>query len=123
MTMVSAIPVGAVDAYAQLLAGLEHEYGCGDVAALADRIVGAERVDFLWQARVAERYLGQYVGLEFAVDDPQDELARMAIVSFLAGRWHVGVCLIDGEGTPADLLWDIEYLDGADAEIAFETAH
>ena len=123
MTMMSAIPVGAVDVYAQLLAGLELEFGCRDVAALADRMVGSEKADFLWQARVAERYLGQYVGFEFAVDDPQDELARMAIVSFLAGRWHVGICLFDGDGAPQDMLWSREYGNGVDAEIAFEAAH
>lgn len=119
MTMISAVPVGAMDTYARLYAGLQLEFECHDVKAIADRIVGSEEADFLWEARVAERYLGQYV----EVDSETDEFARMAIISFLAGRWHVGVCLIDGDGGPTDMLWDRAFDDGGAAEIAFETAH
>lgn len=119
MTMISAISTGSVDAYSRLLAGLRTEYGCDDVGALADRIVAAEAADFHWEARVAERYLGQYEGLEFTSDDIEEELSRVAILSMLAGRWHAGVCLVDGEGAPVDMLW-LERFDGrAEAEMGF----
>jgi hypothetical protein len=53
MNMMSTIGRGcdaAVDA-------LRAEFG----AVLAERIIEAEAVDFLWESRVAERYLGQQV--------------------------------------------------------------
>lgn len=122
MTIISAIPVGAIDIYAQLLAGFQEEFGVDDTHALADRIIASELADFLWEARVAERYLGQYVGQEFAIDRPQEELARMSIIGFLAGQWHVGVCLIDGDGSPTGLLWNRAFDDGGEAETAFDMA-
>jgi len=119
MTMISGISTGAVDAYSRLLAGLRTEFGCEDVGALAERIVAAEAADFHWEARVEERYLGQYVGLDFSCDDVEEELSRVAILSFLAGRWHVGVCLVDGEGVPIDMLW-LRTFDGrGEAGIGF----
>jgi hypothetical protein len=119
MTMISAIPTGAVDPYSRLLSGLRTEFGCDDVGALADRILSAEAADFHWDSRVAEHYLGQYVGLNFSCDDLEEELCRVVILSFLAGRWHVGVCLVDGEGVPVDMLWQRTFDGRREAEMGF----
>lgn len=105
MTIISAIPGGSGDAYTRLVEGLRMELRCNDIAALADRIFEAEKVDFHWQARVRERYLGQHVDLDCGDGESDDGIARIAILSWLAGRWHVGVCLVDGEGCAVDLLW------------------
>ena len=104
MTIISAIS-GSGNAYAQLVEGLRMELGCADVGALAARILDAERADFHWDARVCERYLGQYLPLDLASDERIEELDRVAIMSFLAGRWHAGICLVDGEGCAVDMLW------------------
>jgi hypothetical protein len=105
MTIISAVPGGSGDAYARLVDGLRLELGCHDIAALADRIIEAEKIDFHWQARVRERYLGQHFALDFDDDDAGEDISRIAILSFLAGRWHAGVCLIDGDGYAVELLW------------------
>ena len=105
MTIISAIPGSSGDAYTQLVEGLQRELGCSDIAAIADRIFEAEKAEFHWEARVREHYLGQHFPLDLGDEDAGDELSRIAILSFLGGRWHAGVCLVDGNGCAVDLLW------------------
>jgi hypothetical protein len=105
MTIISAIPGGSGDTYTRLVEGLRMEFGCADIRAIAERIFDAEKVDFHWQARVRERYLGQHFALDFGDDDAGEDISRVAILSFLAGRWHAGVCLVDGDGGAVDLVW------------------
>jgi hypothetical protein len=119
MTIISAISGGSGDAYAKLVEGLQLEFGCSDVGALAARILEAERSEFHWDARVEERYLGQHLDVGLGSDDEDAELSRIAILSFLGGRWHAGVCLVDGEGCAADLLWLRTFDRREDAADAF----
>jgi hypothetical protein len=112
MTYVSAIGSGACEG---LVDALRAEFG----AVLAARILEAEELDFLWDARVLERYLGQHFGVEC---DDGIELSRVAIMSVLDGAWHVAVCLIDGDGDASALLWD-RCCDGREEALAaFERA-
>jgi hypothetical protein len=122
MTIISAVPGGSGDAYARLVDGLRIELGCSDIAALAERIFEAEKVDFHWQARVREHYLGQHFALDFGDEDAGEDISRIAILSFVAGRWHAGVCLVDGDGCPVDLLWLRSFDRRDDAAEAFERA-
>lgn len=122
MTIISAIPGGSGDAYARLVEGLRMELGCHDIGALADRIFEAEKVDFHWQARLRDRYIGQHFQFDFGDDDAGDELSRIAILSFLAGRWHAGICLVDGHGCAVDLLWLRSFDRHEDASEAFTRA-
>ena len=112
MAMVSMIGAGACEA---TIEGLRAEFG----AVLAARILEAEMADFLWEARVRERYLGQEIGFE---DDADAELFRVKILSFLAGNWHAGTCLADGDGRLVALLWERAFERREDAEGAFERA-
>ena len=105
MTIISAVPGGSGDAYARLVEGLRMELGCSDIAALAERIFEAEEADFHWQARVRERYLGQHLPVDLGDEDAREDVSRIATLSFLGGRWHAGICLVDGEGCAVDLLW------------------
>jgi hypothetical protein len=105
MTIISAVPGGSGDAYVRLVEGLRMKLGCSDIATLAERIFEAEKVDFHWQARVRERYLGQHLPVDFADEDAREDVSRIAILSFLGGRWHAGICLVDGDGCAVDLLW------------------
>jgi len=82
-----------------LVDALKTEFG----AVLAARILEAEEVDFLWDGRVVERYLGQHFGFD---DDAETELSRVAIVSVLDGEWHAAVCVVDGDGGAVSLLWN-----------------
>ena len=112
MTYHSAIGSGAGEG---LVDALRAEFG----AVLAARILDAEELDFLWDARVSERYLGQHFGVEC---DDGSELSRIAIVSILDGAWHAAVCLADGDGAAVALLWT-RCCDGRDEALAaFERA-
>lgn len=122
MTIISAVPGGSGDAYARLVDGLRFEFGCADIGALADRIFASERADFIWQARRRERYLGQHFTPDLGDEDAGDELSRVAILSFVAGRWHAGVCLIDGDGCPTGLLWIRTFERRDEGAEAFERA-
>jgi hypothetical protein len=96
MNMISTIRRGcdrAIDA-------LRMEFG----AVLAERIVEAEAVDFLWDARVRERYLGYEIGCGVDGDEASRELSRMAVLSVLDGHWYVALCLVNGEGAAIELL-------------------
>lgn len=93
---------------------LRAEFG----AALAERIIEAEALDFLWEARVRERYLGQQIGWEFDEEDESQELSRVAILSVLDGQWYAGMCLVDGEGAALELLWKRRF--GSRGEAEFE---
>ncbi|HEX8215641.1 MAG TPA: hypothetical protein VF582_09270 [Allosphingosinicella sp.] len=80
---------------------LRAEFG----AVLAQRIIESEALDFLWEARVRERYLGQQIGFGFDDEAGSQELSRVAILSALESRWYLGMCLVDGEGVAVELLW------------------
>jgi hypothetical protein len=122
MTIISAVPGGSGDAFARLVEGLSMEFGCADIGALARRILDSERADFHWDARVQEHYLGQHFALDFGDEDSSDDIARIAILSFLDGRWHAGVCLVDGDGCAVDLLWLRSFERREDASDAFARA-
>jgi hypothetical protein len=98
--------------------GLRAEFG----AVLAARILEAEVVDFLWEARVKERYLGQHLDVGLGDADDDRELSRVATLSSLDGFWHVAACLVDGEGVAVDLLWNRRFDSLADAETTFDRA-
>lgn len=80
---------------------LQSQYG----AVLADRIIASELADFLWEGRVQERYLGQQNDGLADWEDPCCGLSRMLVLSVVGGACHVGLCLVDGEGSAAGLLW------------------
>ena len=114
MNMISAIHVVGFSGCQQVLDGLQAEFG----SVLAERIFEAEALDFLWEARVQERYLGQQIDFDFDQEDASRELSRVAILSSLGGTWHVGMCLVDGEGCAVELLWRRRF----DARIEADTA-
>jgi len=92
---------------------LRAEFG----AVLAERIIEAEALDFLWEARVREGYLGQQIEWDSDDVDASQELSRVAILSALEDRWYVGMCLVDGEGTAVELLWKRQFESRGQAEI------
>ncbi|HTU10992.1 MAG TPA: hypothetical protein VMG08_08860 [Allosphingosinicella sp.] len=115
MTIMSAISVGRVDA---LLAALKAELG----GVLAGRVLESEALDFLWEARISERYLGQFLDDFCGSDEPGDELSRVVVLSLLDGLWHVALCLIDGEGCARELLWRRSFEGSDEAQFEFVRA-
>ena len=108
MNMISMMGRGC-DAAVEVLRA---EFG----VVLAERIIDAEAVDFLWGARIRERYLGQQIGWDWEDEVASQELSRIAILSVLDGRWYVGMCLVDGEGMAVELLWKRQFPGRGEAE-------
>ena len=115
MDVISAVSRRGCDT---LVEGLRAEFG----AILAERIIDAEALDFIWEGRVGERYLGEHLG-ELADEEMFGEVSRVAVLSSIGCRWYVGMCLIDGEGDALELLWRRDFEALAGAEVAFERVH
>lgn len=112
MNIISMNPMGRCDAR---IDALRAEFG----GILAERIFEAEAVDFLWDSRVLERYLGQHID---AIPDDErmsEDVSRVAVLSLLDGDWYAGICLIDGEGAAIELLWKRTFDTRDEAEYAF----
>ena len=118
--MAQAQPISAASdrVMAALIAGLEIEFGRGAGEALAHRFLEAEEVDFCWDARVQERWIGAYES-----DDDEIELDRVAILGRLDGRWFVATMIIDGEGAAHGMLGRRSFDSRAAAQKAFGGAH
>lgn len=118
MAQVQHVGAGADRVMAALVAGLEIEFGRGAGAALAARFLEAEDVDFHWDARSEERWLGSYEG----GDDDDLALDRVAIMGRLDGRWFAAICIVDGEGEAHGMLGRRWLATAKAARSAFENA-
>ncbi|MEQ7874260.1 hypothetical protein ABDK56_09695 [Sphingomonas sp. ASV193] len=99
-----------------IIDGLKAEFG----AIVADRIIEAEAADFLWEARVLERYLGQEADV---FDRDGEELSRVLVLSRLNEKWWIALCLIDGEGEVVELCWRQPFADCGTAVAAWPSGH
>ena len=104
---------------ATLVAELEIEFGRGVGEALAQRFLEAEESDFLWDARVSERWLGAYE----SIDEEDFELDRVAIIGRLDGRWFVAVSIVDGDGNAHGLIGRLSFSSERQARAAFAATH
>jgi hypothetical protein len=108
---------------AKLVAGLEVEFGRGAGTALAARFLEAEESDFVWDARVCERWLGTFENDAWAMDadgsEPEIELDRVAVLGRLDGRWFVAVSIVDGDGQAQGLMARRGCASERSARIAF----
>jgi hypothetical protein len=115
MIIISTAGTGRCEA---LVDALRAELG----GVLAERVIEAEAADFLWESRLRERYLGQHVDAILNDESTSQDVSRMALLSFLDGCWHAGICLVDGEGQALELLWNRKFRCPEDAEMAFVEA-
>ncbi|MCA1197910.1 hypothetical protein K9B35_08025 [Sphingomonas sp. R647] len=119
MTMFQPIGAASDRVVATLVAGLEIEFGRGAGEALATRFLEAEESDFLWDARMSERWLGAYEN----IDDENFELDRVAITGRLDGRWFVAVSIVDGDGSAQGLMGRRDFRSERQAREAFAATH
>ena len=118
MTHFQPISVASERAMTALIAGLELEFGHGAGEALAHRFLEAEEVDFHWEARIQERWIGSYAG---GFDD-EIELDRVRVVGRLDGRWFVAVMIVDGDGSAHGMMGKRRFGRRGDALRAFADA-
>lgn len=110
---------GAADrVMAALVSGLELEFGRGAGEALARRFLEAEEVEFHWDARIEERWIGTYPG----IGDEDVELDRVRVLGRIDGRWFVAVMLVDGDGNAHGMLGKREFRWRSEALKAFADA-
>lgn len=100
MTMFQTVGGASDRVMEKLIAGLEIEFGRGAGEALARRFLEAEEMDFRWDARAAERWLGAYE----RVEDEDFELDRVAICGRLDGKWFAATMIVDGNGSARRML-------------------
>lgn len=100
MSMIQTIALASDRVMAALISGLEIEFGRGAGEALAHRFLEAEEVDFHWDARVTERWIGRYE----SIDDDDLELDRVRIFGRLDGKWFVAVMIVDGDGNAHGMM-------------------
>lgn len=119
MTMFQPVSQATDRVMAALVAGLELEFGHGAAAALAERFLAAEEVDFTWDARVEERWLGAYESL----GEDDFEVDRVAMIGRLDGCWVVAVCIVDGDGMAHGMIGRRSFSKAQAARKAFATLH
>jgi hypothetical protein len=103
---------------AALVSGLEIEFGQSVGEALARRFLEAEESDFLWDARVQERWIGAYE----SADDDEIELDRVRIFGCLDGKWFVATMIVDGDGNAHGVMGRREFGRRNQALAAFADA-
>lgn len=119
MEIVQSISQASDRVMATLIAGLEIEFGRGAGETLAQQFLDAEEVDFRWDARASERWLGSYE----SIDDEDYALDRVAICGRLDGQWFVATMIVDGDGQAHGMLGCRTFCSGKSARAALETAH
>lgn len=119
MTMAQSISHASDHVMARLVAGLELEFGRGAGEGLAHHFLGAEDVDFRWECRCEERWLGTYE----SEDDEDFWLDRVAICGRIDGKWFQAVMIVDGDGNACGMLGCREFTRQAAALEAMARAH
>jgi hypothetical protein len=119
MAHVQTISAASDRVMVALISGLEIEFGRGAGEALAHRFLEAEEVDFCWDARVQERWIGAYE----SADDDEIELDRVQILGRLDGHWFVATMIVDGDGNAHGMLGRRSFKTRAEARKAFGGAH
>lgn len=103
-----------------LVRGLAGTVGAAAASVLAAQFLEAEEADVLWDARLAERWIGRYESLD---GDPEAELDRLAIIGKCGDDWFVAIVIVDGEGHPDGLIGRRRFRDFSEARQAFSEAH
>jgi hypothetical protein len=118
MSMTQSIGAASDRVMAALVSGLEIEFGRGAGEALAQRFLENEEVDFHWDARVLERWIGTYE----SADEEDFELDRIMIFGRLDGKWFVAAMIVDGDGNAHGMMGKRIFGREREARAAFAQA-
>ena len=108
---------------AALIAGLELEFGRGAGEALAHRFLDAEEVEFTWDARVQERWIGSYDGDQYDDDGGYISLDRIAVMGAIGAGYFVATLIVDGDGNAHGMLGKRAFVSERAAREAFGCVH
>jgi hypothetical protein len=108
-------PHAALDCFPQLVRDLIEEFGAEGIGAVVERFIEAERADFYWDGRIAERLLGPCE----ASDEEDRPCEQVAILGFFRSRYYVATCLVDDARRVCWMPRARHFDDLASAETAF----
>ncbi|MFD2986825.1 hypothetical protein [Sphingopyxis terrae] len=94
------IGVASDRVFSSLVSALEVEFGRGAGLGLAQRFLEAEEIDFHWDARISERWVGAYA----RIDEDDVELERIAVLGFLYGEYFLATMIVDGDGNAHGMM-------------------
>lgn len=116
MAIMSTHPHAAFDRFPMLVECIKQEFGRDGLMSNVERVIDAERADFHWDGRIAERNLGAYESLD---DDNEDAFECVDIIGFFRGRYYTAICIVDADRYVHWML-RARYFDSfEDAEQAF----
>lgn len=104
--------------FERIVSGLEASFGRSAAEGLARQFIEAEGVDFFWEARLAERWIGTYERLD---EDADEALDRVAVFGLLDGLFYVAVVLLDAVDGVEALLGLRRFERREEAERVFES--
>lgn len=93
MTTLHSHPHAAFDRFPELRGDLIAEFGSEGIDAVVEHFIAAERADFHWDGRLAEKNLGAWESL----DDEDQTFEQVAILGYFRARYYVATCLVDGD--------------------------
>ncbi|TWB48218.1 hypothetical protein [Nitrospirillum viridazoti] len=105
----------ATDCYPALIADVRAEFGDEGLMANVERFATAEEPDFLWEGRIEEHYLGEWLN----EDEHADSLHCILILSHFRGQFVVASVVVDGDERPQFATMQRPYDNREAADQAF----
>lgn len=116
MTIMFTHPHTAFDRFPMLVESVRQEFGTDGLMSNVERFIDAERADFHWDGRIAERNIGAYESLD---DDEEHAFERVEIIGFFRGHYYTAICVVDAERCVHWMLRLRHFDSFEDAERAF----
>lgn len=108
-------PHAELDRFPQLVRDLDSAFGGDGLMEVVERFIAAERAEFHWAGRIAERNLGAYESL----DEEDEPFERVSILGYFRSRYYVATCVVDA-ARDVHFMLRVREFDGFEtAEAAF----
>lgn len=115
MSFIAAHTQPATDRFPSLVDDVRAEFGDEGLAANVERFIAAEQPDFLWEGRLQEHYMGEWL----QEDDRAGSLHCILILSHFGGQHIVASVVVDGDERPRFATRQRPYANREAAELAF----
>lgn len=115
MSFIAAHPQPATDRFPALVDDVRAEFGDEGLVANVERFIAAEEPDFIWDGRIQEHYLGEWL----AEDEHEESRHCILVLSHFRGQFIVASVVVDGDERPYFATMQRPYADQRTAEAAF----